>query len=173
MTDCTIEQKEKLAQFIWTGFILMFFLIQAVIWTVAISITSRDSSHSVVADYDQQALMWDETQAAKRASESLQWNADLQINEPADILGNRNVAMTLIDASQQPIENASVSLRAYHRGRSAEVQELLLDEISPGIYESTVQVQHGGSWQFSGLAVRGQQQFLIDERQLIAIERNR
>ena len=40
MNTCELEQKEKTAQLVWTGFILMFFFVQAIIWIVAITLTA-------------------------------------------------------------------------------------------------------------------------------------
>ena len=64
----SIENKEKTAQLMWTGFILGFFVIQAIIWIIAISITARDASHAVVAGYDEKALKWDDQKALSAAS---------------------------------------------------------------------------------------------------------
>ncbi len=66
----TIQQKEKTAQFLWTGFILMFFVLQAILWTVAITLTTGDKSHAVIASYDARALNWDEEVAQRNASAS-------------------------------------------------------------------------------------------------------
>ena len=76
-----VEQKEKTAQFVWTGFILLFFVIQAIVWTVAISITTRDPSHAVVAGYDEKALNWDDEKALRLASANLGWQAEIVIDD--------------------------------------------------------------------------------------------
>ncbi len=55
MNIATIEERERSAQFLWMGFIISFFAIQAVIWTFALIMTSNDKSHAVVAGYDEKA----------------------------------------------------------------------------------------------------------------------
>ena len=172
MTTTTLENKEKFHQFVWTGFILMFFVVQGIVWTVAISITSRDTSHSVVAGYDEDALKWDEAQAERRASESLGWQAGVNVAQTGDIKGNRQLSLKLTDKDGNAIEGADVKFQAFHRGRSAEVQKLTMNETTGGIYETTLRVRNGGTWQFNGSATLGENQFLIEEYQDITVKRN-
>ena len=79
--QATLQQKEKTAQFLWTGFILMFFVIQAIVWIIAITLTSNDKSHAVLPDYDQRALNWNEQVKVRAASEKLGWQSRLSIDE--------------------------------------------------------------------------------------------
>jgi len=164
MNSILIQQKEKSAQLMWTGFILAFFLIQAIIWTVAISITSRDNSHAVVAGYDEQALRWDEQQELVRASQLLGWTSTIAIESSGDIRGNRTITLKLAGRDGALIENATVELRAFHRGQAAEVQHIHFSEIEPGTYTGSVQIRRAGHWQFSGIGSVGEDQFLIEER---------
>ena len=127
MSQATLQTREKTAQLLWTAFILMFFVIQAVIWTVAISIISMDSSHVVVANYDEQALNWDEVKKQREASAALGWTANISILSAEDLYGNRVVQIKINDASQQPVTKALVQMRAFHRGRAAEVPKGFLD----------------------------------------------
>ena len=163
----TIEQKEKSAQLMWFGLMLMFFLIQAVIWTVAISATATDPSHAVVAGYDEKALKWDEEKARRQASAQLGWRAEIVVNPQSDIQGFRNVTIKLHDANQTPIENATVELTAFHRARAAQRQIVVISELSNGIYSGTVRVLKSGQWQFDGSATTDKDTFLINVRQTI------
>ncbi len=163
----TIEQKEKTAQLMWLGFILMFFLIQAVIWTVAISATANDPSLAVVADYDEKALKWDEEKARRTASAQLGWHSEIVVDSESDIYGFRNVRIKLQDANLVPIENATVELTAFHRARAAEPQRIKISGQGNGIYSGFVQVRKNGMWQFDGCAKRRDDTFLINERQSI------
>jgi nitrogen fixation protein FixH len=181
MNTASIQQNEKLAQFLWTGFVLSFFLIQAVIWTVAISITANDASHAVVAGYDQQALNWDEVKAAQLASTRLGWTADLQVDRSGDILGNRVITLKLQSRQQQPINNATVTLVAHHRGQAANKQHIELGPIASGVYSGTIRIDRDGIWKFTGTAKRtaadgkteqiGQDVFLIEQQLTLALNR--
>lgn len=170
MTTTTIEQKEKTAQLIWTGFILAFFIIQAIIWIAAISFTSSDLSHAVVAGYEEQALKWDEAKSMRRASAELGWDCRIVVDGSADIRGNRAITLVIADKNNQPVENAKIAVRAFHRGRAAEVQDLAFQEVGPGIYSSKVQIQRTGQWQFSGRISSENRNYLIEQQQFIQIE---
>ena len=161
------ERKEKTAQLIWTGFILSFFLIQAVIWTVAISVTANDQSHAVVADYDEKALMWDEEKARRTASAQLGWQSELVVDRASDILGFREVEFQIHDANNRPVKNANVELTAFHRARVAQRQRIVLSELNNGVYAGRVQIRKTGLWQFDGVARKGDDVFMFNERQSI------
>lgn len=163
-----IANREKSAQLLWTGFILMFFLIQAVIWMFAISVTANDHSHAVVNDYDEQAFKWDEYRKQQRASKSLGWNAQLQIAPNRDTQGNRVVDLSIVDRNQNPVEKASIEFDAFHVGRAADIQSVPLEETEPGVYRGCLRVRHGGNWQFRGQASLDQDTFLIQIRTYIA-----
>ncbi len=169
MNSIPLPRKEKTTQLIWTGFILSFFLIQAAIWTVAILITSRDSSHAVVAGYDEQALRWDDLQAQQRASDALGWISTLEIARTGDVRGNRTICLEMTDRDKAPVENAKVEVRAFHRGKAAEVQNLEFTEIEPGIYSTQVQVRNEGNWQFSGVAVVNEHVLQIEKRTFLSL----
>ncbi len=166
-----IDRNEQTAQLVWTVIIVSFFLIQAVIWTVAISITSNDQSHVVLADYDQKSLHWDESQASRRASKALGWKTSLKIATAADIVGNRSVTLTLHDRNDQPIQQPTVDLIAFHRGQAANQQSIRLQATLPGIYEGVVQIRKQGQWQFSGTIRNSGDQFYLDEKQFIELVR--
>ena len=161
------EDKEKTAQLVWTGFILSFFLIQAVIWTIAISVTANDQSHAVVAGYDEKALLWDEEKARRAASANLGWQSELVVDPDSDIRGFREVTIKLQDANDRPIENATVDLTAFHRGHAAQQQLVTFSEHNDGVYWGQVQVRHSGQWQFDGVARQGDDAFIFNERQSI------
>lgn len=162
MNTAIMHPGEKKAQYLWTAFILMFFLIQAIIWTVAISITSGDRSHTVVAGYDEQALRWDDVKAMQQASKALGWNCHLTIDPQTGPLGNRSVTIQLSDRDGVALTGVSVQCDAYHRGSAADVQRLELVETDPGIYWSPIQIDKAGRWRFSGTAVRDESKMLIE-----------
>jgi nitrogen fixation protein FixH len=168
MNTTTLHPHERTYQLIWTGIILSFFLIQAVIWTVAFSITANDRSHVVLADYDQKSLNWDKEQAVRRASLALGWQSVLTVDTTGDIRGNRVLTLTLHDRAGQPVDVAAIDLSAFHRGQAADVQQLRLKRIGPGEYATTVRVRKSGQWQFTGSVRNEDDEFLVDERLVLA-----
>lgn len=155
---------EKKAQYLWTGFILAFFMIQAILWSVAITLTANDTSHAVVDDYEQKAVRWDQSQAAMRASEALGWRAKLEALPDPDLPNVRTIELTLTESDRGPVEIQAVSLNAFHTGHAAEVQTLILESIGPGIYAGNLRVREFGQWKFSGHIDVGQDHFLLDQR---------
>ena len=169
MNSIELQRKEKTAQLAWTGFILFFFLIQAIIWIIAISITANDSSHAVVSGYDQRALQWDQSRAVQLASEALGWEAQLLVDQTSDIHGNRIVNLKVHDRQDSPVEQAEAELQAFHCGRASEVQQIALQEIGSGVYSGQVQIRRPGNWQFVGTLVRGDEKFVFNERQHVDV----
>ena len=167
----SIQQKEKTAQFIWTGFILLFFVIQAIIWTVAITLTARDQSHAVVAGYDEKALKWDQEKAIRLASEQLGWQADLQIDTVGDITHRHLLTLQLETANETPVAEANIKLSAFHRSRAGAPQQIDLTETEAGIYTGKIEIRKSGLWQFDGLALAGDDIFLIDQKHHLTASR--
>lgn len=156
----TLAQREAIARMLWTGGIIAFFAIQAVLWTVAITLTSQDPSHVVLEGYDQRSLNWDSWQETVRASAALGWKAELQIGNTADVMGQRDLTLRLADRSGQAISNAMVELKLFHRARAAEAETLSLQELLPGEYVTSFRPQHAGTWKFEVTTIRGTDQFL-------------
>ena len=148
---------------LWTGFIVCFFLIQAVIWMVAISITHRDHSHAVVSGYDEQALNWDEIKKQQKASQALGWSSQLSVENKSDTIGQRKLNLILLDRHGLPVTSADVEIQAFHRGRAAIVQKVDIVETAPGKYVTRLQIRNPGKWRFSGKAKVGDRLYLFDE----------
>ena len=144
-------------------FILMFFVIQATIWTVAISITSQDMSHAVVAGYDEHALSWDEIKETRQQSAALGWTSEIGVANDSDIRGFREMTIQVTDKDGHKVENAELLVRAFHRGAAAETQDLRFVETVPGTYTTQLRVTRFGTWCFSGTAIQGKHQFLIEQ----------
>jgi nitrogen fixation protein FixH len=155
------KKRELTAQLAWTAFILLFFVVQAILWTVAISVTSQDASHAVVTDYDQQALHWDAVKQRRTASQALGWSATASFGDTADVRGIREVTIKLIDDQNKPIKHAEVDVRVFHRGHAANVQTLKLTHVADGCYRAKIPVRHDGWWVFDGVAKVGDKEYLI------------
>ena len=164
MNSTHILQNEKSAQFVWTGFILLFFLVQAIVWAIAISITSGDSSHAVVAGYDEDALKWDMNKKIQQASDSLGWKLNIDIKSDADVKGNRSAVFSITDANGKPVRDASLNVRAFHCGHAANSQALKFNEASAGEYHTTLRTRYSGQWQFEGFAEYDANLLMIDKR---------
>ena len=155
--------KEKRAQYAWTAAIVGFFLIQGILWAVAISLTASDQSHAVVEDYDQLGLNWEQEKQLQLASKRLGWQAIIAVDEKGDIRRNHPLTLSISDKNGRPISRAAIKLKAFHRGRAANPQMLEFKESEPGQYVSTLRLNRDGRWQFDGRATLGDFVYLIDQ----------
>lgn len=155
-----LAQREATARLLWTGGIIAFFAIQAVLWIVAITLTSQDPSHVVFEGYDQRALNWDSWQESMRASAALGWQTRIEVGTRADVSGERELRLKLVDRSVQPVSGAVVELKFYHRARAAEAETVLLRELLPGEYITSFRAQQAGNWNFEVTASRGAAKYL-------------
>lgn len=165
--SATIQQKEQTAQFLWTAFILSFFVLQAILWTVAITLTAGDKSHAVVANYDERALNWDAEIVQRNASAQLGWRANLSVDLAADIRKFHVLTLTIQDSGECPVAGAVIELVAFHRARAGEPQQVKLVEAGDGVYSGKIQINKSGRWQFEGKATRGDDVFLINDQQML------
>lgn len=170
-TSLTAEamSRETLSRYLWTAFIVGFFVIQAVIWTVAITVTTSDPSHAIVPGYDEKAVNWNEQLATLNASKALGWTASIEVDPVADIRGMCDAALTLVDRNGKPVGDATLIVEAFHRGRIAEAQNVEFTQVAPGVFTAKIRVRHNGKWQFRGSAKRGDDTFLIDLRTAIKV----
>lgn len=155
--------KENIARLAWIAFVLMFFVLQACLWTFAISMTAGDKSHAVVSGYDKHALTWDEVKQAKAESDGLGWSSEILVGDKAGLPVVRSLHITLRDANGAPVEGASLKVMAFHRAAAAEPQNVNFTEAGPGVYSTTIIVEKFGKWCFEGTASLGESKYLIDE----------
>lgn len=156
------QKREFTAQLAWTAFILLFFIIQAILWTVAISATSQDSSHAVVSGYDQQALHWDEVKRRRSASNKLGWKATASFGGSTDVADIRVVSVQILNAQDQAVSDAQVEVKVFHRGHAADVHVMKFTCQGDGVYQSKMPVCHDGWWVFDGTAKVDDAEYLID-----------
>ncbi len=160
-----VHPKERSAQLMWTGFIVAFFVLQAILWAVAIRITSNDPSHAILPSYSQPPEEWARQQALKNASQKLGWSTDWNLEATDDVRGRQRLTLTIADGKQAPIENASIELRAFHKARAARPQAVVMTETSPGRYEGMILVRKPGVWKLEGVVNHNDEIFVIDQTQ--------
>ncbi len=167
----SLAQREATARLLWTGGIIGFFAIQAILWTVAITLTHQDPSHAVLEGYDQRALNWDAWQKTLQASVALGWRAELEVGPASGVEQRRELVIRLTDRERQPVTEAKVELRLFHRARAGEAKIISLQEILPGEYVTTFRPQQPGIWKFELTATNGESQFLDFLESKIVTER--
>jgi len=175
----TIHPNERSTQLLWMGFIIMFFMLQAILWTVAILFTMNDSSHAIIPNYEQKAVHWDQSQTALRASEALGIRSTLSVDADPDLRGVRTVRLKLLDAEHKPVAANTISLKAFHVGRAAEVQEIVLvksENLDAGVdgkseadddFTGSVLIDKTGHWSITGSVLVDSDLYFIDQRVFI------
>ncbi|MFN5946968.1 MAG: FixH family protein, partial [Pirellulaceae bacterium] len=71
------ERRERRARRFWVGMILVLLLGSMSVWIGTAVVAINDPSMSVLPDYHQQALRWDEVQQERAASDRLGWEVRL------------------------------------------------------------------------------------------------
>lgn len=169
----TLAQREATARMLWTGGIIGFFLIQAILWTVAITLTSQDPSHAVLESYDQRALDWDSWQEAQRVSATLGWNSVLEVSSTEEVDGRRNLFLQLANRDGSPLTGATATLRVFHRARAGEAKMVSLEEATPGSYVGDFQAQQSGFWTLELTAFKGGQRYFQEFRMELDRDRSK
>jgi nitrogen fixation protein FixH len=157
-----IDENEAFHRFLWTSGIIGLFCVQGIIWIIAISMTSRDSSHAVLPDYERRSLSWDQHQQRIRASAALGWTCEASflagINEKTDLV------IQLKDKSGSQLHGALMTGTAFHCARAADVKSLFFDETEPGIYQASLGASATGIWQIAIEARLGESVFIYESR---------
>ncbi|TWT40770.1 FixH family protein [Botrimarina hoheduenensis] len=135
----------------------------AVIITVALllSLAWIPAALTAPAGYEE-ALAWDDLQAARQRSDQLGWSLELSPTDKNLLNGDRVVEIRLVDRGGQPIRNAEIKLQMYHLSRPGTVfvSEVLPDE--SGLYTTALPMRREGAYQLKAVAQRGAEQLLVD-----------
>ncbi|HEX6986448.1 MAG TPA: FixH family protein, partial [Planctomycetaceae bacterium] len=150
---------ERTAKLVWVGVVAGFLTLELVMCLVAATLAAGDPSFAVVPGYHEQALHWDETVAARRASDALGWTADVTATE-ADALGRRSLTVTLRDRRGQAVSGAAVEAELFHHARAGEVRTVPFAEAAAGTYETTTEMRRDGLWELRLSARRGDDRFV-------------
>ncbi|MBL8856277.1 MAG: FixH family protein [Planctomycetaceae bacterium] len=156
------QSKEALAQMLWTGGIIGFFAIQAIIWIVAITLTSNDPSHAVVADLDERVGSSDIRRAAREASDRLGWSTSVSVVPSANPATKRSVQIRISNQAGQAIPIEEIEVFGFHRARVTERKSLKLQAVEPGVWEVDEPLTRTGWWRFQGQAKLGHDQYQFE-----------
>lgn len=142
-------EREKRIQFTWLLIILGFFSVQAILWTVAISLTMGDRSHAVAPGYYEQGTDAPSRRELVAASKALGWTAEIRVDDELDVLGRRKLVVTLADREGAPVSCREATVTLFHCGHAADATTLTLSETVPGDYVSKSLFPWVGRWDFS------------------------
>jgi nitrogen fixation protein FixH len=156
------KSREALAQMLWTGGIIGFFSIQAIIWVVAITLTHNDPSHAVIASLDERSSSSDERRAVREASERLGWKTSVAIESPQEPSAKRRVQIRILDPMGQPVAVEKLEVFGFHRARVTERKALTLEAVEPGVWQVNDTMTRAGWWRFEGQASLGSDRYQFE-----------
>ncbi len=151
----------------WPLIIITMLVGHVVFMLIMVYIAVSDHSFAVEPDYYEKSLQWDETQAARRSSQQLGWQATVTISAVVDVYQNRAIKCLLVDEQAQPVQGAEVEIVAFSHARGSQRHTLSLDPGPHGQYHGQLRVQRAGKWEFRITARRGDDTFL--STQLVTI----
>ncbi|MCB9845214.1 MAG: FixH family protein [Phycisphaeraceae bacterium] len=155
---------------LWPGLVVTLISISVGFAAITAYFALSDPSATVVPDYYQRALDWDESAGRRAASEALGWKAGVSVDAAPNAAGLRAVRVRLVDSEGAALAGLSVRLSAFAHVRAREVQHIDLEELGDGFYAGPIRVLHPGLWQIQIEAEGPVGRFLHDESLWVASE---
>ena len=118
---------------------------------LAVHIAGGSSGDTILPEYYDRAVAWDELRAAAERSAALGWTLAIAPATVCDVAGERRVTFELRDSAGDPVDGATVTVRVYHRA----IGERHTAELAPlgrGHYEATLPLAEAGEHEFDTTA---------------------
>ncbi|MFG0275425.1 MAG: FixH family protein [Phycisphaerales bacterium] len=144
----------------WIGLVLALFGAHMFVAAALMYFAHSDPAFAVVPDYYDKALAWDETKRQEAASDALGWRILLVAGPDSGPVQERDLTLTLVDEAGETIDDASVTVEAFHVARSRDVASLEFARTGPGLYTTRARLPKYGIWEFRIDALRGDSRFV-------------
>lgn len=164
------DQPERTHRFIpphifWPGLVVCILGISFTFAGVTMYVAMTDPSFSVEPDYYQKALDWDQTARQRELNEQLAWAAAISVGDAHGPLNLRDLTMTLTDDQGDAIENARVTLHAFHHARRNESLDATLEAgDGAGVYSASMPIKRDGLWEFRLVVDHDGRRFTSDQQ---------
>lgn len=164
-TSPTLSSAEHSAwsRYKWPVILTTLLLGHSVIIAVALLLSSSmiPGALTAPAGYEE-ALAWDEQQAALRRSEDLGWALAVIPTDEVLLDGNRKVRFRVVDADGELVPVETLTVRVYRHARPADITELDLSLAADGEFETALPMSREGLYQLHVVATRGEDRFIVD-----------
>ena len=138
---------------------------------VVVFIATSDPSYAVEEDYYQKALAWDERRAQDRTNDTLGWSFDFAVTPPDRVGDEPRIEAILRNEAGLPLSDAAVALETFHNSRGDDIlRTRLLPTEEPGVYSTTLPMQHNGRWEMRFTVERGSDRFTHSETRHVFVE---
>lgn len=139
----------------WIVFVVILLVANAAAMGFLIA-KAGDPTPRVLPDYYRKAVAWDETAAARRASDALGWSTAIELDRS-------HLTVRLTDRSGAPVAGAAIEVIARHRSRADQAVTLVLDEQAGGVYVGTLPGRQPGLHELALTARRADDTFVASE----------
>lgn len=147
----------------WPAFVVALLLLGIGSAFEAFFAARSDGGAQVVEDYYHEALSFDETRAARAASDALGWTAEVSVGDCEG--GLCPVEIAVRDRDGAVVEGLAGIVRASRpQDAAATVRLPLSPSETPGVYRQLMPVSAAGLWDFAIEAQRGDARFLTTVR---------
>lgn len=133
----------------WVGMIVGLLSLPVVVHLYVIFFLTGAPGDSLEEDWEAKSQNWNALQAQHTLNRKLGWKLDVIEDQPSGI-GPTTYVLTLEDKERQPIQGATVTLKAAHNAHYSKRQRLQAQESAAGQYQFEMQVPYTGRWQFEG-----------------------
>ncbi|MGB7344194.1 MAG: FixH family protein [Pirellulaceae bacterium] len=137
---------ERRAKYFWVGLVVTLLGIQLVIGFAAYQLATNDPTVSVVPDYHQSALNWDQQRHVATAAERLGWTVDLVASDVADGKGCRAVEVAVHNQNGESIDDLQLRATAYHHAAASDPRQFTVDSVGNGNYMALAPMSRSGIW---------------------------
>jgi hypothetical protein len=126
---------------------------------VMATLAIRDPSFAVEADYYQKAVHWDDRQAQAAENQRLAYRLNLPLGVRLDASGRGLLRVEARDAAGRLLGGAKLRAEAFAVAYSAQLSQLELKEVAPGVYEGPITATHSGLWELRFTLQSGSERF--------------
>lgn len=138
------DLEETRARRVWVGVVLALLGSVLVIQGVLVVYAHNDPSAAVEPDYYAKGLAWDATQAQLRKNVELGWRVEVDARAAG---AQRLLVVRPTDGWGVPLEDARVTVIAFHKARAAARTSAELTAKGDGTYEGLLPLVRPGHWE--------------------------
>jgi len=121
-----------------------------------------DVSFGVERDYYQKSLRWDAHMAQEAHNAALGWR--LTFDAPRADASPQTLSVVVADREGKPLEDARVTVEAFHLARSADVHRLTFSAATVGRHTATARVAKSGLWELRFVVLARGERFTASRR---------
>ncbi len=146
--------------------------LHVVVSLVVVYVATSDPSYAVEENYYQKAVAWDEKRAQDRTNEDLGWLLEFAVEPPALPGKQPTLEVNLLDAHDEPLTGATVTVEAFHNARGDDIIRGVMTEAGEAVYRASLPMRRNGRWELRFTVDRGGNHFTHTETRHLFVEGN-